>query len=962
MFFKRFSLLFSVLLLTIVSCVAQNTGPTVPTGVPQLFGGKYYQFSGYVRVDSALMLSARDTFVRPIRPSVIYRSLDSTLYFWNMTKWAKIGAGVSVESDPTVGAHIKALTTADTANFRTAYRKRPVSLVFDSLGKKLNLTLGDGTILSDTIKIVGSDNWGTQFVRTDQSLVGRGILDSLLKVDTFTIASRARLKKVVDSLTSIRDTLNFYKLGDSIYVQWNDGNGWETLSVKDSVGSSSEYFDEGASVGTFSKINFVGSGVTTSVVGDRLDVNIAGGGGGGADGNNYPTGVSLNTSGLFTLNRFGLSDLTETFSTSKIPEGTNQYFTTSRARISVSSLPPILYNSTTGIFSADTSLASQALTTYGRLRKVADSIAALIPSVVNIYNSNGTLTGPRTITAGSTSNTLSLSGADMFINGYRIGRGKEDYNNNTIFGQNTGGLFTVNSGGNTVMGRDAGRYITDGYYNTYMGWLAGGRFGQTGYQNAGYGGQALWSVTSGRDNNAMGFQSMYSLTTGIRNQAQGSLTYGLMTTGSDNVGIGILSGFGVVSGSRNTFLGNFAGYDDFYSNRASSDNIFIGYYAGYNDTSSNKLIIENSASPTGLIVGDFNVDSLRFNSSISIRDMIEDGAATKLMVWDSASGRVKWRNVSGIGGGGGGGATIYSGDGTISSALRTVNVNNNELHFSNPRSFIIGNPPTNTYTESYEDAMGTLLGGGNNGKSWYKILTTPTNIDDNYGIEVRSSRYAGVIGGSGFGIDRDGFTQESVFGEDALGRTAGSSFSMRVRSRGLDSTIFQGISDWSSYFGDNGTGIYMTNDSSLARMYFQSSTATGSLSIDMPTVPASFDSRVLPISVNGVYANAAGNINLGNGPVYNFIYNVDNVDVTVSSWDATIIIRNHTTTRTVTLPTAASSVGRVLEIVNAGTGNITTSIAMRKNDSVTVSTIPADTTYRIQSDGSSWFILGVMSR
>jgi hypothetical protein len=77
------------------------------------------------------------------------------------------------------------------------------------------------------------------------------------------------------------------------------------------------------------------------------------GSGGGADGNNYPTSLSL-SGGTLSLLRSGLSTLTTTVNTSNVTEGTNLYFSTARARASVSQGYGIAYNAATGVIDADT--------------------------------------------------------------------------------------------------------------------------------------------------------------------------------------------------------------------------------------------------------------------------------------------------------------------------------------------------------------------------------------------------------------------------------------------------------------------------------------------------------------------------------------------------------------------------------------------------------------------------------
>lgn len=111
---------------------------------------------------------------------------------------------------------------------------------------------------------------------------------------------------------------------------------------------------------------------------DHIRVYASGGGGGSADGNNYPSSISF-SGGIFTMNRTGLSELTVTINTTEVPEGTNLYYTSSRfntafgtksttdltegsnlyftnarARGALSEGFGIDFNSTTGVITVDT--------------------------------------------------------------------------------------------------------------------------------------------------------------------------------------------------------------------------------------------------------------------------------------------------------------------------------------------------------------------------------------------------------------------------------------------------------------------------------------------------------------------------------------------------------------------------------------------------------------------------------
>jgi hypothetical protein len=90
-----------------------------------------------------------------------------------------------------------------------------------------------------------------------------------------------------------------------------------------------------------------GANVTITEGTDDITISSTGGGG-GADGNNFPTTLAL-SAGVLTLGRSGLSALTTNVSTTDVTEGTNLYFNNTRARAALSGGTGINYNSTTGV-------------------------------------------------------------------------------------------------------------------------------------------------------------------------------------------------------------------------------------------------------------------------------------------------------------------------------------------------------------------------------------------------------------------------------------------------------------------------------------------------------------------------------------------------------------------------------------------------------------------------------------
>jgi hypothetical protein len=78
-----------------VSCLAQRTPK--PTTTPQTNNFIYNRFNGYVSIDSGQMLRIRDTNWTPVNnyAAMIVNSSDSSVYWWNLTKWQSLVGGAS---------------------------------------------------------------------------------------------------------------------------------------------------------------------------------------------------------------------------------------------------------------------------------------------------------------------------------------------------------------------------------------------------------------------------------------------------------------------------------------------------------------------------------------------------------------------------------------------------------------------------------------------------------------------------------------------------------------------------------------------------------------------------------------------------------------------------------------------------------------------------------------------------
>jgi len=82
---------------------------TVPTGVPQLFGGAFYEFAKYLLADSMLMVKHGDTNAIPRYPALKFKATDNRWYAYDRVRWQRLlfrsdttvtsSDGVSIVSD-----------------------------------------------------------------------------------------------------------------------------------------------------------------------------------------------------------------------------------------------------------------------------------------------------------------------------------------------------------------------------------------------------------------------------------------------------------------------------------------------------------------------------------------------------------------------------------------------------------------------------------------------------------------------------------------------------------------------------------------------------------------------------------------------------------------------------------------------------------------------------------------------
>ncbi|MBL7104363.1 MAG: hypothetical protein ISS18_08535 [Bacteroidales bacterium] len=241
--------------------------------------------------------------------------------------------------------------------------------------------------------------------------------------------------------------------------------------------------------------------------------------------------------------------------------------------------------------------------------------------------------------------TLRINGTFDINNAYHFPL--SDGTSGQVLQTNGSGVLSWNNdaGATSINGLSDGRTIGN---SVFLGSGAGANDDGTDNRNVAVGRDALNANISGSWNTANGFQTLYYNTIGNYNTANGYQSLRNNTTGDKNTAIGYAANYWNQEGSNNTIIGFQAGLGTSLHNK--SGNVFLGYQAGYNDTTDNKLYIQNSASSTPLIYGEFDNDLLRVNGTFDINDAYQfpttDGISGQVLQTDG-SGVLSWNNDGG---------------------------------------------------------------------------------------------------------------------------------------------------------------------------------------------------------------------------------------------------------------------------------------------------------------------------
>ncbi len=177
---------------------------------------------------------------------------------------------------------------------------------------------------------------------------------------------------------------------------------------------------------------------------------------------------------------------------------------------------------------------------------------------------------------------------------------------------------TLGNYGSLYIGNDILEYYEQGFGNLFF--YGGGEFNLLGDYNTTTGFNAMSSNRNGDCNSAFGYRS-------LRTNLDGNYNTAIGNSAGENNG----------NNSGNVFLGCYSGY-----NADGDSNVFIGIASGYDETGSHKLYIENSASSTPLIYGDFENDTVRIFGTFDINN------AYVFPTTDGTNGQILQTNGNGI--------------------------------------------------------------------------------------------------------------------------------------------------------------------------------------------------------------------------------------------------------------------------------------------------------------------------
>jgi hypothetical protein len=472
-----------------------------------------------------------------------------------------------------------------------------------------------------------------------------------------------------------------------------------------------------------------------------------------------------------------------------------------------------------------------------------------------------------------------------------------------------------------VNNRWAGRIYTNG--SVYLGDSAGVNDVQENESNVGIGRFALKNVTGGSGNVASGESALYNLTVGFGNVAGGLETLYNLTAGSYNTASGTQALHHLTTGSNNVGIGTSSG-NNAKQKVDAKNQILIGANT-YGTRDSISVIGANFIKET--IVRGKLIDST-----------LSAGAGTKAVRWNSSTGEFTYADTTAGGGGG-----------SPAGSNRQVQYNNSGA-FGGAAGVEIGNTNErlSIWQQSSSDVPLTIRTAGDNSKAAIEIKDTTSSP---YTSAIKFTPSAGgnpqpsKIYQGYDGLYIDGGTAPYVAAEGSIvlfGNSTGSIAPFKIHTYPYDvpaspnnwvakirtsKTSAVGLAiDWGAV-GQTGDLLQFRNNSNTVMARFDS---IGKLGVN--TVPVSY------VDANGSLGAAI---------------TTTSSNITLDATHHTVIITSGTPT--ITLPAAASSNARRIYVVVNQTGSAVTISSYQNFSGTGTTTVAANSSIQIQSDGSNWY-------
>jgi trimeric autotransporter adhesin len=318
----------------------------------------------------------------------------------------------------------------------------------------------------------------------------------------------------------------------------------------------------------------------------------------------------------------------------------------------------VVYNTDSSSICIRTSASWVKLQTQrSALNYVGNSYLGINSGYGSVGSSEGTSSHRINIALGDSAMHSNLNGYDNVAIGSSSLKSNTSGFSNIAIGKNS--LETNISGQNNLaIGTYSLNKNTTGNYNVVLG--NNGLLKNTlGNFNIAIGQNTLQENTTGAANTAVGDQALSSNTTANSNTAIGTRALRVNSTGAENTAIGLQALLANTNGSYNVALGNKTSSTNTTGNNNTaigfragsfnngSNNVFLGYFAGYDELGSNKLYIENSASMTPLIYGEFDNNKVVINDSLESKTIkITSGAANDYFLKSDSEGHGSWVNIN----------------------------------------------------------------------------------------------------------------------------------------------------------------------------------------------------------------------------------------------------------------------------------------------------------------------------